>query len=598
MLGTIITFIKLGVSNLARVIVYRVGLKLRLHPVICLRNSTPTGVFYRESERTCDTPPPNHLWEKHIWWFGWHQRPIPRNPPNWFENPFSEAPQPSKLVDWWEIGDFDAGDIKGLWELSRFTWAPAWATLIVNGDAGSLKRLNAWVNDWCLNNPPYKGPHWKCGQEASIRVLHTITTAWILGQEQSPESSLTEFIAMHLKRIETTLSYAIGQQNNHGTSEAAALFVGGSFLAGHHPKASTWTTKGRGWLEKLGVKLFQKDGSFSQYSVNYHRLALDTYSLAEAWRAHINQPVFSGDLLSRIAMATSWLCNLTDYSTGDAPNIGANDGAHIIPLTNCGYRDFRPSIQLASNLFMGVSCFDDGPWNDQLRWLGVESNNIAPPLSNATYRDGGYHVLRHESTLAVLKFPNYKFRPSQADALHLDFWHEGTNILRDAGSFSYNSAQSNWYTSAAAHNTVEFDKRDQMPKVRPFLFSRWLKSSEIEDTCSTGDTVHASASYIDNKGMSHERHITLNPEKLICRDRISGDFKIAHLRWRISSNLVLDRASKAPNTLFMAITVNGRRYEPTISMTDESRYYQKESQTPLAVVKIQQPSEVVTTIWL
>ena len=39
-----------------------------------------------------------------------------------------------------------------------------------------------------------------------------------------------ELVYIHLKRIESTISYAIAQDNNHGTSEAAALFIGGSWL--------------------------------------------------------------------------------------------------------------------------------------------------------------------------------------------------------------------------------------------------------------------------------------------------------------------------------------------------------------------------------
>ena len=48
------------------------------------------------------------------------------------------------------------------------------------------------------------------------------------------------------------MSYAIGQRNNHGTSEAAALFLGGSLLAkSGNLNATRWEIEGRKWIERL-----------------------------------------------------------------------------------------------------------------------------------------------------------------------------------------------------------------------------------------------------------------------------------------------------------------------------------------------------------
>ena len=40
---------------------------------------------------------------------------------------------------------------------------------------------------------------------------------------------------------------------------------------------------GRKMLEEMSSALISRDGSFSQSSTNYHRLMLDTFSLAEIW---------------------------------------------------------------------------------------------------------------------------------------------------------------------------------------------------------------------------------------------------------------------------------------------------------------------------
>ena len=75
----------------------------------------------------------------------------------------------------------------------------------------------------------------------------------------------------HLRRIAPTIRYAIAQDNNHGTSEAAALFIGGTWLALlGEPAGRRWAVRGRRWLEDRAGRLIGVDGSFSQYSLNYH----------------------------------------------------------------------------------------------------------------------------------------------------------------------------------------------------------------------------------------------------------------------------------------------------------------------------------------
>ena len=80
---------------------------------------------------------------------------------------------------WWKISDFNngVGDIKTLWEVSRFDWLLKMGRLVAQGDVTKLENMNQWISDWTLNNPPYYGPNWKCAQEASIRLIN-IALAW------------------------------------------------------------------------------------------------------------------------------------------------------------------------------------------------------------------------------------------------------------------------------------------------------------------------------------------------------------------------------------------------------------------------------------
>src|SRR5690606_35832765 len=120
------------------------------------------------------------------------------------------------------------------------------------------------------------------------------------------------------------------------------------------------------------VKLIMPDGGFSQYSVNYHRVMLDFYCSSEIIRRKLELPEFSVAMYSQLHKAADWLFILTQEN-GDAPNLGANDGAKLIPVSDTDYRDFRPSVQLASTLFAGQSYYiEAGSYDQPLKFFGLD----------------------------------------------------------------------------------------------------------------------------------------------------------------------------------------------------------------------------------
>ena len=338
-------------------------------------------------------------------------------------------------------------------------WVLAFAQRARNGDSEALSRLNYWLQDWCIKNPPYRGPNWKCGQEASMRLMHLAMAALILGQANKPEPALNALVYLHLQRIAPTVQYAMAQDNNHGTSEAAALFIGGSWLTALGvSEGKQWEQTGRHWLENRAVRLIGSDGSFSQHSLNYHRVMLDTFCMAEVWRRQMGLPTFTAHCFERVLAATQWLYNMVNPLNGDGPNLGANDGARLLQLTDTAYRDYRPSVQLAMALFASQRAYAEvGVWDYPLHWLDVTVPKVPSrkPASRVA-DDGGFAVLRCGAAMAMLRYPRFRFRPSQADALHLDLWLDGVNLLRDAGSYSYNT-EARWMTyfsGTVSHNTV------------------------------------------------------------------------------------------------------------------------------------------------
>lgn len=602
----------LGPLNVARVVVYQAGVRSGLSPVRRLRAMPVTGTYFRPSPAV-PAPAPRHTgWDKTLSLFGYLQRPLPPNGlPNWLTNSITGTPVPEPSRPWWQIPDFDpaVGDIKQVWELSRWEWLLPFAQSASGGDAEALARLNAWLQSWNEQNPPYFGPNWKCGQEASIRVMHLAMAAIVQNQAAAPERALLELVRIHLQRIRPTLMYAIAQDNNHGTSEAAALFIGGSWLAAHQvPGADAWARLGRRWLENRARRLIGPQGTFSQYSLNYHRVMLDTYVMAEVWRRHQQLPAFSSLLYQRLGAATEWLLHLVDPTTGDGPNVGANDGARLMPLADTAYRDYRPSVQLASALFLKQRVYEtEGPWNHAAAWLGVEvPENCAAPPGNLMADDGGFAVLRQGSAMVLLRYPRFRFRPSQADALHLDLWLGPHNLLRDAGSYSYNTDPQwlQYFNGTAAHNTVQFDDRDQMPRLSRFLFGQWLKAQHVQEFQTNSEGTSFAAGYRDGWGAQHHRHVLLGDDHLRVTDRVAGFAQKAVLRWRVppggwqlkhnthrNGNEVEISSGDESWGLVVQSNVNINRAELLEGW--ESRHYLEK--TPVAVLEIEVAEPVTLT---
>ncbi len=610
------TLLRLGPHNLARVGLYRVGLRTGLHPVLKAKGQPVSGPHFAplpaQTQAKPQTPPePNRRWDDALWYFGHHAIPHDGKAPDWFANPFGSAMHTHADTPWWQIDDFSAGDIKGVWEMSRLDWAVAYATCAAHGDGTALARLNAWLADWSARNPPYLGPNWKCGQEASVRVMHLVLAAMVLRQDHAPTPALRAQIANHLARIAPTISYAIGQQNNHGTSEAGALFMGGSFLVGHDPRAEGWMRTGRRWLEERARTLIAGDGSFSQYSMNYHRVMLDTYALAESWRRWRDLPGFSDTLNTRLCAATRWMHAMTSADSGDAPNTGANDGARLMPLIAGDYRDFRPSVQLAAALFCGARAYPPGPWDALLAWLGVAGRQEplvgqaeGTSLAGRSFDDGGYHLMKAGAAVAVMRYPRFRFRPSQADALHLDLMVHGRNMLRDSGTWTYNSQgthnteDATWFGSTPAHNTITFDGRSQMPQLSRFLYGAWLKAQGVKTVREDGDgRLIAAAGYTDHKGARHHRHVAMGRGELVCTDTLSGRFDEACLRWRLAPGpWRLEGRRLTGETMQIEIDSDPQGCTLTLSHAPESRYYQQRNDVPVLEVRLKQPGRIVSTI--
>lgn len=399
-------------------------------------------------------------------------------------HPFSGDPAPldlglpaSSLEHWSNYGNQLNGlDIKTIWEPARFSWAIPLCQANQIHPFGKYART-FWKNMdiYWTANPEGQGPNWSSAQEVALRLV-----PWLLAAQtfqNSPESTtarikrFVQVIWQQNHRIALTLNYSRSQNNNHLLSEALGLMIGGLVFRE--------TVTGKKWLRQ-GFNEFQKgilcqiepDGTYSQHSSNYHRLMLH---LALLFKIASQKAGFSPStkVRQRLAKATSWMIAQMDETTGYLPNLGHNDGSNLLPMGCIDYLDYRPTVQAASRSFLGSPYLPAGPWDELSNWLGLsaaheETLNSAQLGSKAIQRIGNTH------TWATLRALQFHSRPAHTDLLTIDIWHDGVNLLTDAGTYAYNLADpwQNALAGTAVHNTVMVNGQDQMIRSGKFL---WLE---------------------------------------------------------------------------------------------------------------------------
>lgn len=122
------TLYRIGLRNVFQVALYRVLLRLGMHPVQSVRRKMSGSRFFRPPAVSSEQAAPRR-WDQYATYFGWYELPSMGNPPDWFTNPFTESRIRAAEAPWWQLSDFDhgAGDIKTIWEASRFDWVVAFA---------------------------------------------------------------------------------------------------------------------------------------------------------------------------------------------------------------------------------------------------------------------------------------------------------------------------------------------------------------------------------------------------------------------------------------------------------------------------------------
>ncbi len=408
-------------------------------------------------------------------------------PPDWSAlAPLSDdAPPPSlDLTEHWTRTRLDQvpGDIKLLWEPSRFGWVfPMVRAYRSTGKDAYAEACWDLILSWRQANKPNAGAHWVSGQEVALRLMALVFTFYGLApwlhRKATRIARLASMILVHAARIPPSLDYARAQGNNHLISEAVGLYTAGLLFPEAAP-AESWKRLGRGALvDALQPQVFA-DGGYMQHSTNYHRLALQACTWAASLAA-CNRDPLPPDTLDALRRLSDALASLVDPATGRAPNFGPNDGACILPLSGAEVEDYRPALQAAACLLDGHSLYPPGPWDEAGVWLGIDAAGAratSPPATRDLPNAGLYALGKGESC-AILRCARFTSRPGHSDQLHLDLRRDRQPVAIDAGTYLYNGAPpwDNALAQAGVHNTVVVDGLEPMQRAGRFLWLHWAQ---------------------------------------------------------------------------------------------------------------------------
>jgi hypothetical protein len=389
---------------------------------------------------------------------------------------------------WTVVEDYskEAGDIKYVWEKSRFSFLYTIIRYDYHFNENHASFVFEQITDWIEKNPLNCGPHYKCSQEISLRLFNWIFALYFYKNTEVLTGEIFQKIIRsiywQLHHVYHNIRFSrITVRNNHALTETLALYIVSSLFP-QFPHASKWKRKGKkGFEQEIAYQIYD-DGAYLQFSMNYHRVVIQLLTWA-IQIAGLNRETFAPVVYDRAYKSINFLFQCQEESNGYLPNYGSNDGALFFQLSGNDYRDYRPQLNALHILLTGKSLYNE-TYEDAL-WYGNGINLNFEPLKKQygtiRFETGGYYLIRESETLTFIRCGKHKDRPAHADNLHIDVWYKGENLLADGGTYKYNAKDDElkYFMGTASHNTVMLNEDDQMLKGERFIWYCWSQAMDV-----------------------------------------------------------------------------------------------------------------------
>ena len=505
---------------------------------------------------------------------------------DWMENP-STGYRYNINKHWSEVQDLtkEAGDIKYVWEKARFSFLYDVIRYDYHFEADQSAYAFKEIEDFITKNPINQGPNYKCSQEISLRVLNWTFALYYYKDSSNLTEALFQKI-MHsiywqIHHVYHNIHFSrISVRNNHAITETLLLYLSEKLFP-FFPNVAKWSEKGKKWFEQEIAYQIYEDGTFLQFSMNYHRVVVQLLTWG-IQLAKLNGDTFDKVVYERAQKSLDFLDACIDPVSGELPNYGSNDGALFFKLTNDDYRVYRSQLDDLRAVLNGYIYFG----SKSSLWYGIQPKQkkqaALPEISEFT--KGGYYIIQEGNTKTFIRCGAYKDRPYQSDNLHIDIWIDGKNVLRDNGSYQYNTSKEliNYFNGSEGHNTISIDGKDQMQKGDRFIWNYWVKYAKANLTESQNKFVFKGEikgfKHLDSN-ILHQRIVTKSKglNEWIVKDIISGvENKTSFQYWHFSNEMI-DKLS------ITSLDRNNKKLEPILEEKWYSSYYGvKEKSTRLS----------------
>lgn len=439
------------------------------------------------------------------------------NPIDWQLNPLT-GKRCDESSKWYRIKDFDAdrGDIKAIWEISRFShFSYLIRAYLLTVDKKYYLAFSEQLNDWIEKNPYSYGANYKCGQECAFRMINGLMAYNVFSAKNltnaNDERNIKKLVELCYRKIRSNFFYAYRCiKNNHTISELLGMAVGAWCCDDKKQLDKAYRL-----MDKVIGEQFLDDGGYTQFSFNYQRLALQDMECLLSISGKTGRNI-SDESKSRVLRSAELLyqCQLR---SGDVPNYGPNDGALVFPLSCCGYRDFRPVVSTVVRMLTGRRIFEKGLYDEEYLWFSDNSEQREEVVSrkSSAFEKAGLFTLRNSRCLAMLVANDFHSRPAHMDQLHFDLWIDGVNVFCDTGTYSYADELGRGLSNTSGHNTLVVPNFNQMNRHGAFMVYDW---TERKSFCFKENLI--SGEIVSKNGYSHSRVIIETENGFALRDEM------------------------------------------------------------------------------
>ncbi|HEX6972349.1 MAG TPA: alginate lyase family protein, partial [Limnochordia bacterium] len=471
----------------------------------------------------------------------WGRVELPREIP-WHRDLPSGREWPRRFAPAIDYRHAAPGDIRAVWELARhqhlITLAEAY---FLTGERRYVEDLSVQWRHWARENPIDIGVHWVSPMEAALRLISWIwVLAFLTAAAQASDGaegvaareallrSLPGAIlqhAEHVRRHHARFSSA----NNHALIEATALIAAGALFSPWEP-APRWLEVGLRILARELPRQIHPDGVNAEQSTHYHAFTLEALLFVVAL-ARKNGLALPPEAEGRVGRMAAFLRVLVDRE-GGIPAIGDGDEGRILPFAPEPAQRVWRLLILAGALFKRPDWVAAGLTGDRAAgalafWVVGESAFAAGQgesrVAGATecrsqvFPAGGYAVFRAEASAhapeAILTFDAGPLglgrlaAHGHADALSVTLRVNGRPVLIDPGTGAYHGDVTlrDRLRTAAAHNTLVVEGREQAVPLGPFLWGR--RPHVSWEAAQVGAFVDGAVGSHDGYGVRHRRGV-------------------------------------------------------------------------------------------